>query len=81
MNSFLTYIFPLLELLNFLASWELSLSSMENCRTIAQLGYFKGRGLVEEIGHKDMGFRIETFRAIAWYEYIFLCFQGSQAII
>ena len=33
--------------------------------TGAQLGYFKGRGFVVEIGHKDIGFPIETFRAIA----------------
>ena len=31
----------------------------------AQLRYFKGRGFVVEIGRKDIGFPIETFRAIA----------------
>ena len=33
-------------------------------KTGAQLGYFKGRGFVAEIGHKDIGFPVEKFRAI-----------------
>ena len=43
----------------------LTISTVVWCKKAgAQLGCFKGRGFVVEIGHKDIGFPIETFRAI-----------------